>query len=60
MVDFPNADVVFIGNGDIACAFGLVTVYHRWWRAMQGGPGITKNDLFVINKPLAPWVPTWT
>ena len=68
MVDFPNADVVFIESGgdNLAATFSPelsdLTIYVIDVAAgekipRKGGPGITKSDLFVINKTdLAPHV----
>jgi urease accessory protein len=68
LVDFPNADVVFIGSGgdNLAATFSPelsdLTIYVIDVAAgekipRKGGPGITKSDLFVINKTdLAPHV----
>ena len=65
---FPNADVVFVESGgdNLAATFspGLsdLTLYVIDVAAgekipRKGGPGITKSDLFVINKTdLAPYV----
>jgi urease accessory protein len=67
-VDFPNADVVFIESGgdNLAATFSPelsdLTIYVIDVAAgekipRKGGPGITKSDLFVINKTdLAPYV----
>jgi urease accessory protein len=50
LVDFPNADIVFIESGGDNLAAGEKI-------PRKGGPGITKSDLFVINKTdLAPYV----
>ncbi len=66
--DFPNADVVFIESGgdNLAATFSPelsdLTIYVIDVAAgekipRKGGPGITKSDLFVINKTdLAPHV----
>jgi urease accessory protein len=66
--DFPNADVVFIESGgdNLAATFSPelsdLTIYVIDVAAgekipRKGGPGITKSDLFVINKTdLAPYV----
>jgi urease accessory protein len=68
LVDFPNADVVFIESGgdNLAATFSPelsdLTIYVIDVAAgekipRKGGPGITKSDLFVINKTdLAPHV----
>ena len=65
---FPNADVVFVESGgdNLAATFSPelsdLTIYVIDVAAgekipRKGGPGITKSDLFVINKPdLAPYV----
>ena len=65
---FPNADVVFIESGgdNLAATFSPelsdLTIYVIDVAAgekipRKGGPGITKSDLFVINKTdLAPMV----
>jgi urease accessory protein len=65
---FPNADVVFIESGgdNLAATFSPelsdLTIYVIDVAAgekipRKGGPGITKSDLFVINKTdLAPHV----
>src|ERR1700675_3921807 len=65
---FPNADVEFIENGgdNLAATFSPelsdLTIYVIDVAAgekipRKGGPGITKSDLFVINKTdLAPYV----
>jgi urease accessory protein len=67
-VEFPNADVVFIESGgdNLAATFSPelsdLTIYVIDVAAgekipRKGGPGITKSDLFVINKTdLAPYV----
>jgi urease accessory protein len=67
-VDFPNADIVFIESGgdNLAATFSPelsdLTIYVIDVAAgekipRKGGPGITKSDLFVINKTdLAPYV----
>ncbi len=66
--DFPNADIVFIESGgdNLAATFSPelsdLTIYVIDVAAgekipRKGGPGITKSDLFVINKTdLAPYV----
>ena len=66
--EFPNADVVFIESGgdNLAATFSPelsdLTIYVIDVAAgekipRKGGPGITKSDLFVINKTdLAPHV----
>ncbi|NBT72504.1 MAG: urease accessory protein UreG [Betaproteobacteria bacterium] len=66
LIDFPNADVVFIESGgdNLAATFSPelsdLTIYVIDVAAgekipRKGGPGITKSDLFVINKTdLAP------
>ncbi len=68
LVDFPNADIVFIESGgdNLAATFSPelsdLTIYVIDVAAgekipRKGGPGITKSDLFVINKiDLAPYV----
>jgi urease accessory protein len=68
LVEFPNADVVFIESGgdNLAATFSPelsdLTIYVIDVAAgekipRKGGPGITKSDLFVINKTdLAPYV----
>jgi len=65
---FPNADVVFVESGgdNLAATFSPelsdLTIYVIDVAAgekipRKGGPGITKSDLFVINKiDLAPYV----
>ena len=65
---FPNADVVFVESGgdNLAATFSPelsdLTIYVIDVAAgekipRKGGPGITKSDLFVINKTdLAPYV----
>ena len=65
---FPNADIVFIESGgdNLAATFSPelsdLTIYVIDTAAgekipRKGGPGITKSDLFVINKiDLAPYV----
>jgi len=65
---FPNADIVFIESGgdNLAATFSPelsdLTIYVIDVSAgekipRKGGPGITKSDLFVINKiDLAPYV----
>ena len=65
---FPNADVVFVESGgdNLAATFtpelSDLTIYVIDVAAgekipRKGGPGITKSDLFVINKTdLAPYV----
>jgi urease accessory protein len=71
--DFPDADIVFIESGgdNLAATFSPelsdLTIYVIDVAAgekipRKGGPGITKSDLFVINKTdLAPmWAPIWT
>ena len=66
--DFPNADIVFVESGgdNLAATFSPelsdLTIYVIDVAAgekipRKGGPGITKSDLFVINKTdLAPYV----
>ena len=66
--DFPNADVVFIESGgdNLAATFSpelsdltiyVIDVAGGEKIPRKGGPGITKSDLFVINKTdLAPYV----
>jgi len=68
LVDFPDADIVFVESGgdNLAATFNPelsnLTIYVIDLAAGEkiphkGGPGITKNDLFVINKTdLAPYV----
>lgn len=68
LVDFPNADIIFIESGgdNLAATFSPelsdLTIYVIDVAAgekipRKGGPGITKSDLFVINKTdLAPHV----
>jgi urease accessory protein len=68
LADFPNADIVFIESGgdNLAATFSPelsdLTIYVIDVAAgekipRKGGPGITKSDLFVINKTdLAPYV----
>ncbi|MDO8772579.1 MAG: GTP-binding protein, partial [Burkholderiaceae bacterium] len=68
LVDFPDADIVFIESGgdNLAATFSPelsdLTIYVIDVAAgekipRKGGPGITKSDLFVINKTdLAPYV----
>jgi urease accessory protein len=68
LVDFPNADVVFVESGgdNLAATFSPelsdLTIYVIDVAAgekipRKGGPGITKSDLFAINKTdLAPYV----
>jgi urease accessory protein len=68
LVDFPNADVVFVESGgdNLAATFSPelsdLTIYVIDVAAgekipRKGGPGITKSDFFVINKTdLAPHV----
>ena len=65
---FPNADVVFIerGGDNLAATFSpelsdltifVIDVAAGEKIPRKGGPGITKSDLFVINKTdLAPYV----
>ncbi len=65
---FPNADVVFVESGgdNLAATFSpelsdltiyVIDVAAREKIPRKGGPGITKSDLFVINKTdLAPYV----
>ncbi len=66
--NFPNADIVFVESGgdNLAATFSPelsdLTIYVIDVAAgekipRKGGPGITKSDLFVINKTdLAPYV----
>jgi urease accessory protein len=66
--EFPDADIVFIESGgdNLAATFSPelsdLTIYVIDVAAgekipRKGGPGITKSDLFVINKTdLAPYV----
>jgi urease accessory protein len=68
LVEFPDADVVFIESGgdNLAATFSPelsdLTIYVIDVAAgekipRKGGPGITKSDLFIINKTdLAPYV----
>jgi urease accessory protein len=68
LVDFPNADIVFVESGgdNLAATFSPelsdLTIYVIDVAAgekipRKGGPGITKSDLFIINKTdLAPHV----
>ena len=68
LVDFPAADVVFIKSGgdNLAATFSpelsdltinVNDVAAGGKSPHKGGPGITKNDLFVINKTdLAPYL----
>ncbi len=68
LADFPNADIIFIESGgdNLAATFSPelsdLTIYVIDVAAgekipRKGGPGITKSDLFVINKiDLAPHV----
>jgi len=68
LVDHPNADIVFVESGgdNLAATFSPelsdLTIYVIDVAAgekipRKGGPGITKSDLFVINKTyLAPHV----
>ena len=65
---FPNADIVFIESGgdNLAATFSpelsdltlyVIDVAGGEKIPRKGGPGITKSDLFVINKiDLAPYV----
>jgi len=66
--DFPDADVVFVESGgdNLAATFSpelsdltlyVIDVAAGEKIPRKGGPGITKSDLFVINKTdLAPYV----
>ena len=68
LVDFPDADIVFIESGgdNLAATFSpelsdltiyVIDVAGGEKIPRKGGPGITKSDLFVINKTdLAPYV----
>ena len=68
LTQYPNADIVFIESGgdNLAATFSPelsdLTIYVIDVAAgekipRKGGPGITKSDLFVINKTdLAPYV----
>jgi urease accessory protein len=68
LAEFPDADVVFVESGgdNLAATFSPelsdLTIYVIDVAAgekipRKGGPGITKSDLFVINKTdLAPYV----
>lgn len=65
---FPNADIVFIESGgdNLAATFSpelsdltlyIIDVASGEKIPRKGGPGITKSDLFIINKTdLAPYV----
>jgi len=65
---FPNADIVFIESGgdNLAATFSpeladltlyVIDVAEGEKIPRKGGPGITKSDLFIINKTdLAPYV----
>ncbi|MFN4004109.1 MAG: urease accessory protein UreG [Hylemonella sp.] len=66
--DFPDADIVFVESGgdNLAATFSpelsdltiyVIDVAGGEKIPRKGGPGITKSDLFVINKTdLAPYV----
>ena len=68
LAKFPNADVVFVESGgdNLAATFSpelsdltlyVIDVAAGEKIPRKGGPGITKSDLFVINKTdLAPYV----
>jgi urease accessory protein len=68
LAEFPDADVVFVESGgdNLAAAFSpelvdrsiyVIDVSGGDKIPRKGGPGITKSDLFVINKTdLAPYV----
>ena len=68
LVDFPNADIVFVESGgdNLAATFSpelsdltlyVIDVAAGEKIPRKCGLGITKSDLFVINKPdLAPYV----
>ena len=68
LVEFPNADIVFIESGgdNLAATFSpelsdltlyVIDVAAGEKIPRKGGPGITKSDLFIINKTdLAPHV----
>jgi len=68
LCEFPQADIVFVESGgdNLAATFSPelsdLTIYVIDVAAgekipRKGGPGITKSDLFVINKTdLAPYV----
>ena len=68
LVEFPDANVVFIESGgdNLAATFSpelsdltlyVIDVAAGEKIPCKGGPGITKSDLFVINKTdLAPYV----
>ena len=68
LAEFPNADIVFIESGgdNLAATFSpelsdltiyVIDVAGGEKIPRKGGPGITKSDLFVINKTdLAPYV----
>ena len=68
LAKFPNADIVFIESGgdNLAATFSpelsdltlyVIDVAAGEKIPRKGGPGITKSDLFVINKiDLAPYV----
>jgi urease accessory protein len=68
LVEYPDADIVFVESGgdNLAATFSPelsdLTIYVIDVAAgekipRKGGPGITKSDLFVINKTdLAPYV----
>ncbi len=68
LADFPDADIVFIESGgdNLAATFSpelsdltiyVIDVAGGEKIPRKGGPGITKSDLFVINKTdLAPYV----
>ncbi len=68
LVDFPDADIVFVESGgdNLAATFSpelsdltiyVIDVAGGEKIPRKGGPGITKSDLFIINKTdLAPHV----
>jgi urease accessory protein len=68
LADFPEADIVFVESGgdNLAATFSpelsdltlyVIDVAAGEKIPRKGGPGITKSDLFIINKTdLAPYV----
>ena len=68
LTEFPNADIIFVESGgdNLAATFSpelsdltiyVIDVAAGEKTPRKGGPGITKSDLFVINKTdLAPHV----
>lgn len=68
LAQFPEADIVFIESGgdNLAATFSpelsdltlyIISVSNGEEIPRKGGPGITKSDLFIINKTdLAPYV----